>query len=201
MVNVNSLKNTYFGLRHGESEANVQEIIASGEVARTDYGLTEKGKNQVRESVVSAKNKYGLTSQTIILTSPLKRAKETAEIAAHILAILPENIILEKRLEERLREREFGIFEGQSHKAYKDIIWPADLTKEEGMYGVESTVDVQKRVIDLIEELESKYQQKNILLASHGDTLQILETWFKNISPSEHRSLPHLVNAEIRKYN
>lgn len=197
MIDLTSLKNTYYGLRHGESEANVTGIIAAGEIALTDYGLTEQGEMQVAESVSAAKFAGTLDIQTIILSSPLKRAYETAVVAAETLDIPIENIILE----ERLREREFGIFEGQSHAAYKDIIWPADLLQKESVHGVENTEDVKLRVLDLLEELEEQYAGKNILLVSHGDTLQILQTCFENISPSQHRSLPHLINAEIRRYN
>jgi hypothetical protein len=34
---------------------------------------------------------------------------------------------------------------------------------------------------------------------SHGDTLQILQAGFLRMSPSRHRSLPHLAPAEIRQ--
>lgn len=197
MVDLTSLKNIYFGLRHGESEANVSGIIAAGEMARNDYGLTEKGEMQVAESVTAAKTQGLLDIQTIILSSPLKRAYETAVVAAETLDIPVENIIVE----ERLREREFGIFEGQSHAAYREIIWPADLLQKESAHGVENTEDVRKRVLELIEELEEQYAGKSILLVSHGDTLQIFETCFRNISPSQHRSLQHIENAEIRRYN
>ena len=38
-----NLKNKYFGLRHGESEANVEGVISSdGEVGSTIHGLTPK---------------------------------------------------------------------------------------------------------------------------------------------------------------
>ena len=197
MIDLTSLKNIYFGLRHGESEANVSGIIAAGEVARSDYGLTMIGEKQVAESVTKAKKGGLLDLQTIILSSPLKRAYETAVVAAEALDIPIENIIVD----ERLREREFGIFEGQSHAAYREIIWPADLLQKESGHGVEKTDDVKNRVLELLEELEEKYANKNILLVSHGDTLQILETCFKNLSPSEHRSITHVENAEIRRYN
>lgn len=196
-MDLSNLKNTYFGLRHGESEANVAGLIVAGEQARVEYGLTEKGKKQVADAVTQAKEQGLLNNQTIILTSPLKRAYETAVEAANALGVPVENILTE----ERLRERSFGTFEGQSHDAYKEIIWPADILQKEHEHGVESTQDVRVRLLELVEELESKYEGENILFVSHGDTLQILETWFENLPSSHHRSLPHLQNAEIRQYN
>ena len=64
---------------------------------------------------------------------------------------------------------------------------------------VESPRQVSNRVESLINDLEEKYSQKNILLVSHGDCLQIIKTLFENISPGRHRSLNHLNVAEIRK--
>lgn len=196
-MDIKKLKNTYFGIRHGESHANVQGLIAGGEMARNDYGLTDKGRQQVIDSAQAMKNKGILNDQTVILTSPLKRARETADIAAGVLGVSQDKIVQD----ERIRERHFGIFEGQSHDAYKKVIWPADLIQQESEHGVEKTEDVKKRLLELIEELEKKYSNRHILLASHGDTLQILETYFKDISPSQHRSLPPIQNAEIRQYN
>jgi len=197
MIDINQLKNTYFGIRHGQSHANVHGIIVAGEIARSEYGLTDLGKQQVRKGVEELKENGILNDHTIIVTSPLMRAKQTAEVAAEVLEVPQEHVIVD----ERLRERHFGVFEGKAHDAYKDVIWPADLAGTGSEHGVETTDIVLERLLELIEDLEQKYTNMNILLVSHGDTLQILETAFKNISSREHRSLVHLQNAEIRQYN
>lgn len=196
-MDISHLHNIYFGLRHGESEANVIGIIAAGNIAREQYGLTQLGVDQVTTSVAQAQGQGLLGNNTIIVTSPLKRAYQTAVVTTKTLRIPAEDIIVD----ERLRERSFGKFEGESHSAYREIIWPADRLGQEGEHGVETTQDVKNRVLALIEELEEKFTNAHIVLVSHGDTLQILETCFEGISPREHRSLPHLGNGEIRKYN
>jgi glucosyl-3-phosphoglycerate phosphatase len=49
---INHLKNRYFALRHGESKPNVLGIILSDPKSGTvDFGLSEKGKEQVKKSV------------------------------------------------------------------------------------------------------------------------------------------------------
>lgn len=197
MIDMSKLHNTYVGLRHGESEANVAGVIVAGERAHTEYGLTAKGKKQVGESVIEAKQQGLLGKQTIIVTSPLKRAYETAIQAAKVLEIPIEHIVID----DRLRERNFGVFEGKSHEAYKNIIWPADKLGQEDEHGVETTQAVKNRVLLLIETLEKKFTNVHILFVSHGDTLQILQTCFEGISPREHRSLSHLRNGEVRRYN
>ncbi|MGD1003317.1 MAG: histidine phosphatase family protein [Minisyncoccia bacterium] len=55
------------------------------------------------------------------------------------------------------------------------------------------------RVSGLIYDLEDRYVGKNILLVSHGDALQILQTFFENKPSSAHRELRHVQVAEVRK--
>lgn len=50
-----------------------------------------------------------------------------------------------------------------------------------------------------IMDLERRHSGRDILLVSHGDTLQILRAGFLRMSPSQHRSLPELKTAEIRQ--
>ena len=40
-----------------------------------------------------------------------------------------------------------------------------------------------------------------VVLVAHGDVLQILQTAFEELAPGQHRSLPHLPNAELRLLN
>ena len=49
------------------------------------------------------------------------------------------------------------------------------------------------------EEVEERW---GVVLVAHGDVLQILQTAFDPaVEPSQHRSLPHLPNAELRPLN
>lgn len=66
---------------------------------------------------------------------------------------------------------------------------------------VESAEEVVARVSSLIHDLEGAYSHKKILLVSHGDALQMLQTFFEGTPSSAHRSLPHLKVAEVRKMN
>ena len=55
------------------------------------------------------------------------------------------------------------------------------------------------RTTALIADLERRYSGRDILLVSHGDTLQIMQAGFLRMDPSAHRRLPHLDTAEIRQ--
>jgi probable phosphoglycerate mutase len=185
------VKNRYFALRHGESEANAQGIILSDPAAGTaGYGLTERGREQAR-AAASAADLAG--PETLIYSSPFARARETAEIAREVLGAGP--VILR----DELRERFFGELEGQSNENYQKV-WDRDVSDPgHGEWGVESVMSVLGRTSALVAELEQEHQGETIVLVSHGDALQIMETGFKTLNPAAHRSLPHLSPAELRE--
>jgi len=55
------------------------------------------------------------------------------------------------------------------------------------------------RVTAVIADYENQYSAATILLVSHGDALQILQTAFARLDASTHRQLEHLHTAEIRQ--
>ena len=190
------LHNRYFVLRHGESKANVAGIILSDleDGKKEEYTLTKKGENQVKESIVAAKNNGILGSKTIIYSSPFSRCKKTAEIAKEVLETKDEIVF-----DDKLRERWFGDFE-KTHNSNYQKVWDVDRTDAEHKeFNVESAKEVQVRTMSLIADLEKKYKNKSILLVSHGDALQIMQTGFYKKSPAVHRELTHLETAEIRE--
>jgi len=190
------LKNRYFIIRHGESKANIAEIILSHLEHETheNFTLTQKGKEQVRDSAEKVKMEGPLDSKTIIYSSPFSRCKKTAEIAKKVL-----NAKGEIHFDDRLKERYFGDFE-RTHISNYQKVWDIDINNPDHKnFNVESASEVQNRTLSLINDLENKYDCKKILLVSHGDALQILQTGFLNKSPKEHRNLPYLHTAEIRE--
>jgi len=193
---VENLHNTYFVLRHGESKANVAQIILSHleNGVKEEFTLTKKGEEQVADSVKKAKAEGLLDENTIIYSSPFSRCKKTAEIAKEILEVKDEIVF-----DERLRERNFGDLE-KTHNSNYQKVWDVDANNpSHNDSNVESASEVQHRTLSLIEDLEKKYTDKKILLVSHGDALQILQTGFMDKSPKEHRNLSHLNVAEIRE--
>ena len=181
-------------MRHGKSLANDEEIIVSHPVqAVPGYGLSEDGRRQVATAVTEAMRQGTLDHTTLIVTSDYARARESAEIAAHLLGT--QNTLLMPKL----RERNFGTWDGQHHGNYERV-WADDaLDSAHKNNGVESTQEVLDRATSLIGDLERDYSGRTILLVSHGDVLQILQTAFEQVDPGSHRLLPHLQTGEIRK--
>jgi probable phosphoglycerate mutase len=190
----NIFNNQYFAMRHGQSEANVEGIIASDpSTGCHQYGLTTIGQQQVNDSL---KGQSTLGDNTYIISSDFLRAKQTAEITHNLLNAqhpIEYNI--------SLRERFFGELNGQSDEHYQDV-WNLDKQNADHKeFGAESANQVVARVAALINQLEAKHTNKCFLLVAHGDVLQLLQTWFQHVSASEHRELPHLATAEIRCLN
>jgi glucosyl-3-phosphoglycerate phosphatase len=178
-------------MRHAQSKANVGEIIVSRieNDRRGDFGLTGPG----RQQALAAARDSGLPADTVIYSSGFSRARQTAEVVrAHLGAV-------EVVIAEALRERRFGQWEGSATGNYARV-WAADEADSRHADGnVEPAATVLDRATGFIAELERRHRGRDILLVSHGDTLQILQAGFLRVDPGRHRSLPHLATAEIRR--
>ncbi len=89
--------------RHGQTEHNVKKIIAGS----SETPLTELGKRQA-EAIAKRLAKERIDS---ILSSPLSRAVDTARYIGEATGLVV-------KLDERLRERNFGAFEGKPTRDY-----------------------------------------------------------------------------------
>lgn len=197
---VRSLANRYHAMRHGQSKANAAGIIVSSieNDRRGDWGLSDAG----REQVLAAAQACGLPPDTVICSSDFSRALQTAQLVRTQLGAAA--VITEVAL----RERCFGDLNGSTTGSYARV-WAADEAgtadagaSAEGAIaedrGAEPAAAVLDRTTALVAELERRYAGRDILLVSHGDTLQILQAGFQRMDPAAHRRLPPLGTAEIR---
>jgi hypothetical protein len=77
-------------------------------------------------------------------------------------------------------------------------LWWATDNPDGDYLTVESVNQVMSLVTELIVGLEQRFVETILLLASHGDTLQILHTVFAGRNASTHRQLQHLHTADTR---
>jgi probable phosphoglycerate mutase len=188
---INHLHNRYFAMRHGHSLANRQRIIVSDPAnGRDAYGLSDLGRRQVADSLESSGE---LDASTLIVSSDFRRALESARIVQQRLGCGAGPVV-----DARLRERFFGGLELGPDDGYEQV-WREDAVNPDSEpFGVESANRVMRRVTELVVELDAAYRGRNILLVSHGDALQLLQTAFDKQDASRHRALDHLETAEIR---
>jgi probable phosphoglycerate mutase len=192
LLALSHLENRYFAMRHGHSLANQQGIIVSHPENGCDrFGLSELGQSQVKQSLAQEND---LDDSTIVLSSDFRRARESARIAHQML-----DCAADISFEPRLRERYFGELEMASDDRYKEV-WQEDASNADSqLNGCESVNQVMARVTALVMNCEERYADETILLVSHGDALQILQTAFALLDGARHRQLQHLHTAEIRR--
>ena len=92
---------------------------------------------------------------------------------------------------------------GRAWRCDNDVtVWGADkASPDHSERHVESVSAVLARAAAFIIALEQRYSGRDILLVSHGDTLQILQAGFLRMNPGQHRDLPPLEPAEIRRFH
>jgi len=154
--------NTFFITRHGESESNTANVL-NGVLGETN-GLTATGEEQVAKLIEELKDK----NITHIYTSPFTRTKVTAQKVADALGLT----VIE---DERLREMEFGEFEGKTPDEYHEFFGDGvgHLTKRPE--GGESWGDVKRRAGAFLYEINTTHKDAHVLVVSHGGTLQMLQ--------------------------
>lgn len=135
-------------IRHGETDWNLEGKLQG----REDIPLNENG---IRQAELCGQAFLGLGIKTII-SSPLIRARRTAEIIAG--CIDTDNIIID----EGLIERDFGALAGVPYdkRKYFDTFGIED--------GIELWEDVCKRLINCIKGQAEKFLNEDIIMVSHG---------------------------------
>lgn len=155
--------NTYFLMRHGEAENNVQNIFDGTDEQK--FPLTEKGRTDAHARGKEFKNK----DITRIFSSPFARTKETAEIIVAELDIAASDIVFD----ERLRELNFGSFAGQG-KMQEYLAYRDSHAYTEAFPGGESYQDAKRRFGDFLYEIEREFFGENILIISHGIASEVI---------------------------
>lgn len=188
-------KNTYFVMRHGEAYSNVNMVIDNGN--DIDNHLTEKGKVQVEDAAKNFNENIDL-----IISSPVLRTRETAEIFAKTKG-------LDVVYDDRLIEFDHGIYNGKPIAEFLEKEGKENYLKLNNRpEGGETHQEIMDRCMSLIEELEKNNVGKKILLVTHGAPMRMMtaaselvteEDILKDELSHDIRLYPH--NAEIRKLN
>jgi isoleucyl-tRNA synthetase len=181
--------NKLFLVRHGEAESNTKDILNS-DLGQNHFSLTKNGKERVEKT---AKELNG-EKIDLIFSSPFLRTKQTAEIIAGKLG-------LEVVIDERLREFGFGEFNGKSINDFWKIFpnWPKESDEQRKKFGVETEAEARERITSFLKEINEKYKNKNIIVVSHGDPIQIFYsiTQGVNRADSYHGWYPEKGSAKI----
>ncbi len=186
-------KNTYYVMRHGEAWSNVNNVLDKG--TNIDNHLTEKGMGQATDTGLLLKDK----KIDIVISSPVLRGKETAEIVASIIGV---PVIVD----ERLKEYDMGVYDGKSRDEYFASLTGSFVAYDTRVEGGETHEEMMHRSLAVIGDLEKEHTGKTILIVTHGGPARML---FAGASLMTEEELIHddekmgatlyPKNAEVRK--
>jgi len=188
---------TLWIVRHGQSAGNVARDAAEAaglhiiDIAERDIDvpLSQLGQQQARalgqwfgELPVSRKPE-------VILCSPYVRARETARLVAEAAGLDMKNVRL--RVDERLREKEFGILDRLTHFGIREK-YP-ELSEQRGHVGKfyfrppggESWCDVILRLRSLVEMVAREHALQRVLVIAHQVTVNCLRYLLENMDEAQ----------------
>lgn len=140
-------------VRHGQTDWNAQGIIQG----QTDIPLNDEGISQA--NALSKRLSLEEPIWDAVISSDLRRARETAEIIARRLAIP----LL--AADPRFRERYFGEIEGTTELERLQQ-WGSDW--REHYLGMETNEAMRARGKEAIANLMNHKDNRNVLIVSHG---------------------------------
>jgi uncharacterized phosphatase len=134
-------------IRHGETDWNAQGRLQG----REDIELNEAGRDQAVKIAALLRRE----TWDAVVSSPLKRAYETAQIIAGLLSIS------EISVEEQIRERDYGQASG---------LWPEERRSRfpDAIPGQEEFESLRLRAMAAIEKIAKERAGRRILVISHG---------------------------------
>lgn len=166
-------------MRHGETDWNKKKLVQG----RKDIPLNEYGRHLALET------SYGMRQYQIDLayTSPLRRAKETAEILLE-----GRNIPLYE--DQRIQEISFGSYEGMScvDKTKEENLAFQKFFQDTGNYippeDAESVEQLYERTGEFLKSLEEskKLKDKNLLISTHGAAMTAMLNRMRGSLSVEH---------------
>ena len=137
----------FYVVRHGQTDWNAKGRIQG----KTDIELNEIGIEQAKKLKELIKD-YNID---LIISSPLKRARKTAEVINEAVKC---NIIFE----ESLKERGYGIFEGMIRKEINDELINSDILNNyqinKEYKEIETIQSLCNRVWKLLDKLKQEYK-------------------------------------------
>ena len=174
-----------YSTRHGQTDYNKQELI----LGVTNVQLNDTGAEQAHRLAEEIEK---ISDIDFIIASPMYRASHTA-------SIISEKCGLKFVIDDRLKEWDYGLYEGKSRFTEGFAENKREFAVKMGETG-ESVLQVSHRVYSFLDEIIEKYSDKNILLVSHGGICRIIETYFNDMTTVQYSNW-FMGNCQLIEYN
>ncbi|HZC46789.1 MAG TPA: histidine phosphatase family protein [Candidatus Acidoferrum sp.] len=174
----NAMQGIAILMRHGETAWNREGRV----MGRNPVELDEDGRAQVAASIPFAR----LMKPELIVTSPLPRARQSAEIIAAGVGGVP---IAE---DPQLSEVQYGRWEGM---VYDDLVEDADYLNyrehplDAPTPGGETIAQVQSRGVEAVRRAIADNSGSRILFVSHGDIIRTVCCHFMRLELAHFRRI------------
>ncbi|MDD6994821.1 MAG: histidine phosphatase family protein [Candidatus Borkfalkiaceae bacterium] len=179
-------------VRHGQSEANLQERYAGCYNA----ALTPTGKKQADLLADYVLKTYRVDA---VYSSPLSRARETVEKIA-------ERAGVPLKICEDLREIYGGKWEGlplpeiAENYPQDAYIWKTDIGRARPTGG-ESFAEVQARADKALRNIAEENPGKTVVIGTHGGVIRSLQCLFNGVPVTEMKNILWTPNASVSEVN
>ncbi len=168
-------------VRHGEVSFNVLKCYSTIDEDLTDVGVIQA--RNLRQKIKDIK-------YDIIISSPLVRAKHTADI----INFNRKEIVTD----ERIKERDCGDLSGKPLNAIdRDEYWNYNTSIKYG-----TSEDIQlffRRIYSFLDELRTK-EYSSVLIVAHSGVSKVFSAYFEGINEGMFLDRG-LKNCEIKEYN
>ncbi len=176
----------YF-IRHGETQWNAEGRVCG----RSDVNLSEVGREQAQRLADRLKS----AAIDAIYSSPLKRARQTAEIIAQATGVEPI-------VEEDLVELDYGSWEGRT---FREIIeseregfaaWDTDPGKM-APPGGETGIEGLRRVAHVMDALAGRHPRGKVAVVCHKTVGRLAVCHALGVPATEYRRRLSMENAAV----
>ncbi|MEU5977749.1 histidine phosphatase family protein [Streptomyces sp. NPDC047315] len=147
-------------VRHGQSHASVQRIVAGGD---TCLGLTDRGRDEAARLTVRLRLEHD--PPHTLLTSPILRARQTAAVLADGLGLGAPLV------EPGVRELDFGEADGLSTEEYARVHGTFDITVHRDRPfapGGESWSAFTGRARRVMDDLAARHRGDDVMVVCHA---------------------------------
>ena len=197
-------------VRHGESGGNVADAQAHEQgagrleldVRDPDVPLSETGCSQAQALGRWMADLPEEQRPTAVVSSPFTRALTTAQLAAEPLG-------LRVRVDERLRERDFGAFDGMTGAGIREE-YPQEAQRRDllGKFyyrppGGESWADVALRVRSLLTTEALRHDGERLLLVAHQAVIMVFRYVLEELTEPELMDIDRterVANTSLTRY-
>jgi broad specificity phosphatase PhoE len=199
-------------VRHAESQGNVADAraIEAGaprlelDVRDPDVPLSDTGRRQAEALGAWLRDLPAEQRPTALLSSPFTRAADTAQVAVKV-----SELDLPIRFDERLRERDFGAFDGMTRAGIR-AEYPQEAQRRDllGKFyyrppGGESWADVALRVRSLLTTAELHHAGERLMVVSHQAVILVFRYVLEELTEQELLDIDKrdpIANCSVTRY-